>query len=209
MDDKLIDDALAGVASMYDGNLAAHGVSAKSVGWRDAETQDLRFAKLCEVIAGAAPFTVNDFGCGYGAMFTYLANTFGSRLSAYRGFDISNEMLRAARERLADDRVELVPGATISQAADYTFVSGTYNVRLQASDEEWRAHIERSLDDVAAHSTRGFAFNLLSTYVDWKQDGLFYADPLYFFDLCKRKYSRFVSLLHDYPLYEWTILVRT
>ena len=34
------------------------------------------------------------------------------------------------------------------------------------------------------------------------------ADPLEAFDRCKRTYSRFVTLLHDYPLYEFTIIVR-
>jgi hypothetical protein len=28
------------------------------------------------------------------------------------------------------------------------------------------------------------------------------------FDICKRKFSRNVALLHDYGLYEFTILVR-
>jgi len=57
-------------------------------------------------------------------------------------------------------------------------------------------------------SRAGFAFNCVSHYVDYRVPTLYYADPLRFFDHCKRRYSRFVSLLHDYPLYEFTILVR-
>jgi hypothetical protein len=37
---------------------------------------------------------------------------------------------------------------------------------------------------------------------------LFYADPCVYFDLCKRRYSRQVALLHDYGLYEFTLIVR-
>ena len=37
---------------------------------------------------------------------------------------------------------------------------------------------------------------------------LHYGDPLWFFDWCKRKYSRNVALLHDYDLYDFTIIVR-
>ena len=37
---------------------------------------------------------------------------------------------------------------------------------------------------------------------------LYYADPCELFDRCKRRYSRNVALLHDYDLYEFTILVR-
>jgi hypothetical protein len=40
------------------------------------------------------------------------------------------------------------------------------------------------------------------------QKHLYYADPCAIFDLCKRRYSRNVALLHDYGLYEFTIVVR-
>ena len=37
---------------------------------------------------------------------------------------------------------------------------------------------------------------------------LHYADPLELFDYCKRNFSAAVALLHDYGLYEFTIIVR-
>ena len=37
---------------------------------------------------------------------------------------------------------------------------------------------------------------------------LYYGDPCFFFDHCKTRYSKQVGLLHDYGLYEFTILVR-
>ena len=43
---------------------------------------------------------------------------------------------------------------------------------------------------------------------DRMQGYLYYADPCALFDRCKRCYSRNVALLHDYDLYEFTILVR-
>jgi hypothetical protein len=52
--------------------------------------------------------------------------------------------------------------------------------------------------------------NCLTGYSDddKKRDYLYYADPCRLFDLCKRRYSRQVALLHDYGLYEFTVLVR-
>jgi hypothetical protein len=51
---------------------------------------------------------------------------------------------------------------------------------------------------------------MLSTYSDpeKRRDDLFYADPLDMFDWCKRRFSPRVSLLHDYPLFEFTMIVR-
>jgi hypothetical protein len=59
-------------------------------------------------------------------------------------------------------------------------------------------------------SSKGFAFNALTKYSDEDkmQDYLFYSDPLYLFDYCKKHFSRNVALLHDYNQYDFTILVR-
>jgi hypothetical protein len=37
---------------------------------------------------------------------------------------------------------------------------------------------------------------------------LYYADPCFFFDYCQRRYLRRVAVLHDYGLYEFTVVVR-
>ena len=44
--------------------------------------------------------------------------------------------------------------------------------------------------------------------VDRREARLFYADPVDTFEYCRNRFSRHVALLHDYPLYEFTILVR-
>jgi len=205
-DDHELDDALAGVEALYTANLAEHGTSSASVGWPDADAQRLRFDKLAYVIDTDAAITVNDWGCGYGAMFRYLDERF--TLGGFNGYDISAEMLAAARAFVDDPRARWVRGTEVTETADYSFVSGTFNVRLEASDAAWQRYIEDTLRLLARRSRRGFAFNLLTTYVDWRKDDLFYADPAHFFAFCRENISRYVTLLHDYPLYEWTIAVR-
>ncbi|MCW2763667.1 MAG: uncharacterized protein JWR85_3868 [Marmoricola sp.] len=205
-----VDNALQQVRDMYSSNLAKSGAVSTAVGWTTPESQALRFSKLTEVIErDGAPVSVNDYGCGYGAHLDYLLEQ-QQDVGAYNGYDLSGEMLESARQRHAGSRIQLDwrQSAAIDTLADYTFVSGTFNVRFAASDEEWKRFIEDKLAEINEHSTRGFAFNLLSTYVDWKEPHLFYADPLFWFDFCKSRFSRKVALLHDYPLYEWTILVR-
>lgn len=206
-----LEAALDGVARLYGRSLSDHGLTSKGVGWKDEGGQLLRFEKLCAVLdrgGDAGEISVNDLGCGYGAMFRYLDRLPGARLSAYHGYDISDEMLAAAASAVADPRAEFVRAARATREADYSFVSGTFNVKQEASDEVWAAHVREMILNLAEHSRKGFAFNVLSTYVDWKQENLFYADPLAFFDFCKRHVSPYVALLHDYPLYEWTICVR-
>lgn len=197
---------LEAVATLYEDNLTRHGVSSPAVGWRDPGAHVLRFDQLLHVVDPAdGPVTVNDLGCGYGALHDHLVER-GVALAGYRGYDISAGMLDEARRRVPDG--EFILGSTIDRDADLGFACGIFNVRLGADEAAWAAHVDRTLDMLDATSRLGFAFNLLSTYVDWRAPDLFYADPLEYFDRCRRRYGRRVALLHDTPLYEWTITVR-
>ncbi|MCB0334746.1 MAG: hypothetical protein KDD62_00530, partial [Bdellovibrionales bacterium] len=82
--------------------------------------------------------------------------------------------------------------------------------RLETNCDQWSEYVEGLLDKMNAICTKGFSFNMLTSYSDkeYMRDYLYYADPCHIFDLCKRKYSRNVALLHDYGLYEFTVLVR-
>src|SRR2546423_9638935 len=104
---KEISEVLSGVADLYGKSLDDHGVSSKSVGWKDQASQLLRFEKLVQVIdphTAEAAISVNDLGCGYGAMFQYLDAMPSVRLATYYGYDISDEMLITARQTVTDPR---------------------------------------------------------------------------------------------------------
>ena len=203
-----IERAVEGQRRLYTESLAEHGIASKAVGWKDEASQRLRFDKLVEVVVGNAGFAAGDWGCGYGAMFDYLDERFGPTLTRYEGYDISEEMVSAAHDRIVDPRARFVLGSNLGPA-DYAFVSGTFNVRFDVPDDAWETWIEERLRELAAAASRGIAFNLLTSYVDWREPHLYYGDPARWFDFCMRELSRSVVLLHDYPLYEWTILVRS
>ena len=120
-------------------------------------------------------------------------------------------MIQAAKQRYQNKpQARFVLSSEPDKIADYGVASGIFNVRLGRSDNEWQAYLETTLDILNRTSRLGFAFNCLTSYSDSDKmrDYLYYADPCILFDLCKRRYSRNVALLHDYGLYEFTILVR-
>ena len=203
------DAILEKVASYYSSKLAEHGQSARGVDWNGEEGQALRFEQLSKVITQSREFSVNDLGCGYGAYFDYLRPR--RDLFQYRGFDLSAEMISAAQQRFAgNDGAHFAVTGEPDAVADYGVASGIFNVRLDSTDDAWRSHVLRTLDVLNKTSRRGFSFNCLTLYSDQDRmrDYLYYADPCDLFDHCKRTYSRDVALLHDYGLYEFTILVR-
>lgn len=202
-------DALDDVASYYTDKLTRFGPTARGVDWNGEAGQALRFTQLHKLIVGSEPCSVTDLGCGYGAFYDFLRTQ--TPPVSYVGIDVSAEMTAAAKARFVDDpKARFLVGSRPDQETDYCVASGIFNVRLGRADADWRAHLERTLDAMNAASRLGFAFNCLTAYSDpeRKRDDLFYADPCELFDLCKRRYSRQVALLHDYGLYEFTLLVR-
>ncbi len=200
---------LGDVARYYASKLEEHGTTAHGVDWNGEAGQTLRFDQLLRIVDVAGRFSINDLGCGYGALLDYL-DVRGFEAD-YTGIDVSAEMARAGARRFegrAD--ADFICAARLNREADYSVASGIFNVRLEWSDAEWRDYIEATLDLLDAASRRGFSFNCLTSYSDASKmrDELYYADPCALFDLCKRRYSKSVALLHDYGLYEFTILVR-
>lgn len=200
---------LTEVADYYSEKLALHGDTPKGVDWNGEDSQTLRFEQLCKLINGQDQFSLNDLGCGYGALHGFLGSRF-SRFS-YLGIDVSESMVLSAQQRYQGaDNARFVLSNEPDRIADYGVASGIFNVRLGRSDAEWREYVEATLDILDRTSRFGFSFNCLTSYshAEKMRDYLYYADPCALFDLCKRRYSRNVALLHDYGLYEFTILVR-
>src|SRR5262249_42205203 len=128
----------------------------------------------------------------------------------YTGYDLSEDMVQAARATLgADPWAKASVGGRPTGAADYCVASGLFNVRLAFSDTEWRRYILDTLDDMAQAARGGFAFNALTRFSDPERmdPKLYYADPGDLLTHCLSTYGRRVSLLHGYGLFEFTVLV--
>lgn len=206
-----MEDFLAPINNLYEENIKKFGINSKSVGWKDSTSQYLRFNKLNLVFKNLNDvISINDYGCGYGAHLTNLLSE-GLNISRYNAYDINLEMLEKLKEHhtaLTTVIINCIQSPEITTVADYSLVSGTFNVMPNNDEKRWEKYIEERLLQLKQHSRHGVAFNLLSNYVDWKQEGLYYADPIYWLNFCKQKITMNSVLLRDYGLYEWTILCR-
>lgn len=209
MQDRKIDDLLVEVANYYSEKLDLHGQTPRGVDWNGRESQTLRFQQLCKIVTGTDTFSLNDLGCGYGALFEFLAERYPT--FSYVGIDVSDDMIRAAEQRYPGfPQARFIHASEPDTITNYGVASGVFNVRLGYTDAEWLEYIDATLETLDRTSRDGFAFNCLTSYSDddRKCNYLYYADPCVLFDQCKRRYSKQVALLHDYGLYEFTILVR-
>lgn len=201
-----MNDLLQLVNDYYSQKVKEFGTTPKGVDWNSTESQELRFQQLTKVIE-ESPFSILDYGCGYGALFSYLYKKYTGNIK-YTGFDISEEMLSAARSIDAPGTAWL--SKLTDETADYTIASGIFNVKLEYDDKAWSEYVLETLNEINKRSIKGFSFNMLTSFsdADYMKEYLYYANPGYIFDLCKRHFSKYVALNHDYPLYEFTIIVR-
>ena len=205
-----MDSLLQSVADYYSNKVRIHGATPRGVDWNGADGQRLRFDTLLQILpTGPGASTLDDYGCGYGALLDHLCATNRQTLD-YLGLDVSAPMIAEARTSHPTDLTRFHHGSTSPRRAEFAVASGIFNVRLTTATDDWEKHVVATLEAMNAGTTRGFAFNCLTSYSDppKRQPYLYYGDPCYYFDLCKRRYSGNVALLHDYGLYEFTLLVR-
>jgi hypothetical protein len=191
--------------------LDTFGATAKGVDYNGPEAQERRFEQLSKVIQPQNPFTVIDYGSGYGAMFDFLQKK--DWKFEYYGVDLIEKMVIAGRETHKDfPNAHFTTNEGEIPAVDYLLAGAIFNIKLDTPYDEWQAFALKTLTRMNELNSKGFSFNMLTKYSDEdrmaQRPDLFYGDPLFFFDFCKRNFSRNVALLHDYGLYDFTILVR-
>ncbi len=205
-----IDDSeiIRKVDAYYTGKVLAHGPTHLGVDWNSEESQFMRFDQILKIVE-QDDFSITDIGCGYGALAVALLNR--GLTFRYRGVDVSDAMVDHARVLLAPyPQCTVLSAPATLEKTDYVVASGIFSVRMDVDEDEWLRHCLDTIDLMARTGSRGFAFNMLTGYSDpdRMRSNLYYADPHFIFDHCRTRYSRRVALLHDYPLYEFTTLVR-
>jgi len=206
-----IDETQKKLNAYFTEKLETFGATAKGVDYNGEQARLIRFAELVKIINPSKPFSIIDYGCGYGAMFEYLHEK-GWEFDYY-GVDLIEKMVMAGRQKYMDfSNAHFTTDEKELPVADYLVAAGIFNIKLESPYDAWQDFICESLPRMNALCSKGFSFNMLTKYSDAdrmaERPDLFYGDPLFFFDYCKRNFSRNVALLHDYGLYDFTILVR-
>lgn len=201
----------AGIADYYSRKVSLHGATPLGVDWPCVPTQELRFVQLLRLCDFSQPFTLNDLGCGYGALLAFLAKRHRRSRIGYLGIDLSPEMLVEAAQLWARrSDTAFVGGHASPRLADYSVASGIFNVKLHQPVELWTRFIETTLASMHATSRRGFAVNFLAPLaagVEGKTE-LYRSPANVWRQFCEDQLLARVDVLENYGLREYTLLVR-
>lgn len=195
----------------YTRKILTHGPTPAGVDWPCVPTQELRFVQLLKLCDTSAPCSLNDLGCGYGALLALLARRFRGRKIDYLGVDLSAAMIDRARQLWARRaHTEFAVGSQPPRVADYTLASGIFNVKLQQTRRQWARFVRATLDQMHAASRKGFAVNFLAPLPRGIEGApeLYRVAPGVWRRHCEQAFGAQVTVLQDYGMREYTLLVR-
>jgi len=198
------------VAAYYTQTVTRFGATPRGVDWTCQATQEMRFVQLLKLCDFSAPCSLNDFGCGYGALAAFLARRHPSAEVDYLGLDLSDAMIRRARRRYRGlPGRRFVVGHAAPRVADYSVASGVMNVQLDISRTFWEDFIAETLRAMRRGSRRGFAVNFLDEVpAEPAWDGLYRTEPRTWMQFCNEMLGCSVEVVRGYGMREFTLLAR-
>ena len=201
----------ADIEAYYSRKVLRYGATPLGVDWSCIPTQELRFVQLLKLFDPTQAFSVNDIGCGYGALLKFLSERFKRLSIDYWGVDLSLAMVDEAKRLLAKHKLAQFSVASRSpRVADYCVASGIFNVKLQQPNALWTEFIKTTLADMHANSRIGFAVNFLAplpSTVDARLE-LYRAPASFWQSYCEQTFNAQVTLIEGYGMREYTLLVR-
>jgi SAM-dependent methyltransferase len=198
----------AGISDYYSAKVRKFGATPPGVDWTCLPTQELRFVQLLRICDVASPFSLNDLGCGYGALLSYLERYHQTSSIDYLGIDLSPAMLRRAR-RLWRNRanVSFAQGSFSRRLADYSVASGIFNVQQDQPRDIWERFVAVTLRRLYGTSRRGFAVNFVNAD-SVAREGVYSAEPAQWSRYCAREFGATTEVIDGYGLREFTLAVR-
>ena len=201
--------------SLYLNKFKQFGENSKSLSWNDKSSQFLRFEKLSELFQFEkidSPFSVHEIGCGLAHFIEYLKTTdFNYN---YSGSDIVSEFIEYNRKEhpkykfFIQNIYENFDKINENiKNYDYYIISGTFYTKENNSIKAWEDFIYKSTENMFRMAKKGIAFNFLTSYSDFFDEKLYYADPKVILDKIIKNYSRFVNISQIIPLYEFTVVI--
>lgn len=171
-----------------------YGDSYQAAQWSNRETQEKRFEVLTQ-IANLEGKSILDFGCGTGDLAHYLDKI--NVKVTYTGVDIVDELLDCAKEKYPRHRFGKLEDFS-GEKFDFVLISGVFNNKIEDNTQFY----QNTLIALKEFCKEGIAFNMLSKYVDFYDEKLFYEYPENVFKFSKEHMTPYIVTRNEYALKE-------
>ena len=191
-------------SNLYDDRIKKYGSTPISVGWKDINTQYLRFETLINELKINKNSSILDLGCGYGALINFLhENKIQFSEKGYLGIDVSKNMIEIAKKNHENFNFKNIDFFKIKgKKFDFIICSGALN--LKESNKDIYCELEKFLKVFFKQSKFALTFNLIHDMVDYKDKSLNYYELPIVVKLISN-FTRFFTVKNNINLYETSI----
>ena len=182
-----------------------YGCTSEGVDWGKHEDRALLRHQNISKLISKRPSSILDVGCGYGAFLDFL----GHDSIEFTGIDVVPEMIDSGRARhpgaefICDDFLQ---HDFSGQNFDYVVCNGIFTQKLHVSENAMEAYIRQVISKMFEISTVGIAFNMMTSYVNFRAENLYYSNPSKTLSWVMDNITKNVELNHAYPLYEYVVI---
>lgn len=192
--------------SHYSERFLKYGATSEGVDWgADAVLARIRQEKMLEVIKGGGECSLLDVGCGYGDMAEIIVKN--DLPIEYCGIDVVDGMISYANERYP--QFSFFNGDFLTENLgkyDYVICNGILTQKLSSSTLEMNNFAQKIIAKMYASCSKGVAFNIMNTHVNFQRDNLYYRNPIELLGWCASELTPHIIFDSAYKLwYEYTI----
>jgi hypothetical protein len=189
--------------------LHKHQDSIKAVSSESLAHKNLRYAKISELFSNEKEIEVHDIGFGLAHYYTYLKRKYPKRKITYSGTEILKDFITLTKKKYPDNNyfyrdLSQKPG---KDKYDYLILSGIFHQRQKITIPNRENFSQELIKNAFIMCRKAIAFNFVSPFVDYYQNHIYYSNLLKLIYFINDNLSRFFSILHNYPLYEFTVYV--
>ena len=203
-DEKRLDKT--DVIAYYTNKLKRFGLTHQTVGWGSKTSQELRFEVLLRNL-DLENKTILDVGCGLGDLAAFIHSRAIKNFS-YIGIELVPDFIEISQQRFKDNanirfiRHDMEKLSDLVLNVDIVLISGALSLKI---GDNWNL-MKKTVNDAFKLCKECLTVNFLTSYADFYLDKDYHFQPEKVFAFAK-SLSPKVNLIHDYPLYEFTIQI--
>jgi len=189
------------IIKRYESRLSEFGHDVRTLASGSDSKQHLRYRTLLDIGISHGD-KILDVGCGFGDFYSFLQDE-GTDVG-YVGYDIVPGLLEEARKAYPTARFELrdIQENPPVETFDWVTSSQAFNNRLKYEDN---AIVVKDVVKIGFNAClKGMAIDMMSTHVDFREERLYYFDPVEILAFAKGLTKR-VVLRHDYLPHEFCL----
>jgi ubiquinone/menaquinone biosynthesis C-methylase UbiE len=189
------------VVGRYTARFEQHGDDPRALNIGDPEKYR-RQHSVHAAVGSLDGATLLDVGCGLGYFYEYLRQH--HKNVRYIGYDLVEPFIVANRKKFPEGtfRVADISRDAIEDSYDYAILCQVFNNRYKDADNLEILRV--AMNKCFSQAKKAVSIDMLSTYVSYRDDNLYYFSPEEIFSIAKNM-TPFVSLLHGYLEHHFTI----